>query len=437
MVRRIVQDLRSSAARLRRDESGAMLVIMALMMTMLLSLLSVGIEVGSWYMTRRALQTAADAAAIAGALEGARGTPGRTVSAAKTEAVRNGAKETADAILVHTPPTSGTFKGDPQAVEAIVTRQQPRLFSAVLAGGTMEISARAVARVNLTGQACVLALDPTASGALTGQGSTIVTMQGCLLAANSRSNSAVQLSGSSMVSADGLWTAGDVSLGGSSSYAFVNPPVTHAWPLPDPYANLTIPPLGPCRSTNTKINKPLTEPLQPGTYCGEFSIGSQGVVVLNPGTYYIDRGDLTINAQAQVRCNCTVPGDGVTFVLTSSGSASDIGSVDINGGANIQLRAPSGAGYPFPGILFYQDRRAPSGRVNTFNGGSDIVMSGAFYFPSQAIKWNGNTAVGGSTACVQIIARTVAFGGNSTLDSSGCAALRARPVNTTAAALGE
>ncbi|HYG85166.1 MAG TPA: pilus assembly protein TadG-related protein [Azospirillum sp.] len=437
MLRRTIQIFIAVTARLRRDEDGAMVVTIALLMTLLMGLLGVGVEVGSWYMTRRSLQTAADAAAIAGALEEARGSAGRVTSAATLEAKRNGAQPASDVIRINAPPTSGAFKDDPQAVEAIITRPRERLFSAVLSADAVSISARAVARVRATGEACVLALDPASSGAITAQGSTTLKMQGCLLAANSTSNAAVDMGGSATVAADGLWTAGDVSTGGSSNLSFVKPPTTHAWPLPDPYAALPIPSPGPCKENNIKIDKPLAQPLDPGTYCGDFSVGSQGVVVLNPGTYYIDRGSIDINAQAQIRCNCSAPGSGVTFVLTSSGNTSQIGTVSINGSATIDLRAPSEPGAPFRGVLFYQDRRAPAGKANTFNGGSTIALNGAFYFPAQRVNWNGNTAASAGAACLQIIARTASFSGNSTLDNSGCAAMGAKPVTTTAAALGE
>ena len=436
MVRRIVRYLTGTGTRVRRDESGAMLIIIALMMTLLMSLLGVGVEVGSWYMTRRTLQTAADAAAIAGALEEARGTAARVTSAATQEATRNGAVAAKDVILINTPPTSGAFMGDAQAVEAIITRPEGRLFSAVLSSDTVAISARAVARVRTVGQACVLALDPSASGAITGQGSSTLTMQGCTLAANSTDAAAIKVSGSSSITAQGLWTAGGTSLGGSSNLNFTASPVTYAWPLPDPYAGLTINlPSGCGGGNNVTVNHSQT--LSPGVYCGNLKFGSQAVATLNPGTYYIDGGDLDIGAGAQVRCNCASAGDGVTFVLTSRGNANQIGSVSVNGNATVNLRAPSGASDPYRGILIYQDRRAPANAASIINGGSSIVMNGAFYFPSTELSWYGNNATSGASTCIEIVARTVNFSGNSALDNSGCAALGVKPVLTTAATLGE
>lgn len=439
MVRRIARYIADAGAgqgaRLRSDESGAMLIVVALMMTMLMGLLGVGVEVGSWYMARRSLQTAADAAAIAGALEEARGSADRVTSAATKEATRNGAEAAKDVILINAPPTSGAYKGDTQAVEAIITRPEGRLFSAVLASDTVSISARAVARVRTVGQACVLALDTSAPGAITGQGSSTLNMQGCTLAANSTDSAAIKVSGSSSVTAQGLWTAGGTSLDGSSNLNFSTAPVTYSWPLPDPYANLTInEPSGCGGGNNLTVNHSQT--LSAGVYCGNLKFGSQAVATLNPGTYYIDGGNLDIGAGAQVKCNCS--GDqGVTFVLTSRGNANQIGAVTINGNSTINLRAPSAASDPFQGILIYQDRRAPANASSTINGGSNIVLNGALYFPSTQLNWNGNNATAGASTCMEIVARTVNFSGNSALENSGCSALGVKPVLTTAATLGE
>ena len=51
------------------DERGSIAVLTALGLTMLMSFLALAIDVGNLYYTQRQLQTLADAAAMAGALE--------------------------------------------------------------------------------------------------------------------------------------------------------------------------------------------------------------------------------------------------------------------------------------------------------------------------------------------------------------------------------
>jgi uncharacterized membrane protein len=56
--------------RLRRDERGAVSVIMGVLMIPLVGFLALGFEVSNWYMITRGMQNAADAAALAAATNG-------------------------------------------------------------------------------------------------------------------------------------------------------------------------------------------------------------------------------------------------------------------------------------------------------------------------------------------------------------------------------
>lgn len=167
----------------------------------------------------------------------------------------------------------------------------------------------------------------------------------------------------------------------------VDQPTTEAWPLEDPYENLTIglPPV--CLNSGMTINSVMA--LVPGRYCGNLKFNANADVTMAPGTYYIDSGDFEANGGAKIRCLCPSATDGVTIVLTSSGSATDIGTVTINGGADIQLNAPSGATATYKGVLFYQDQNAPSGTAR-FNGGATMILNGAIYFRNQEIQYNGD-----------------------------------------------
>ena len=151
------------------------------------------------------------------------------------------------------------------------------------------------------------------------------------------------------------------------------------------------------------------------------------MVTLTAGTYYINRGDLKINGQAKVTCSDCTNGAGVTFVFTSTGDASQIGTVRINGGADVVLQAPTDPSYPYPGLLFVQDRRAPSTSTAKLNGGSTMTLTGSVYFPSQVTEWNGNNSSTGSN-CVQIVALRVVFIGNSRIENNGCQAHGIDPV---------
>jgi hypothetical protein len=157
------------------------------------------------------------------------------------------------------------------------------------------------------------------------------------------------------------------------------------------------------------VNSNNTATISPGCYS---KMDLDGTVTMNDGTYIIDGGNLSIGAQAKVSCNSC------TFVLTnsSSGSTAAIGSVDINGGAEVKLSAPTSGTYN--GILFYQDRRATSGngKVNKINGNSSSVLSGAFYFPNQQLQVNGTSNL--NFNCAQFVAYIVEFSGNGSITNT-------------------
>jgi len=428
---------RISSLRLRQDERGAIAVMMAIMLSVLVGMLGLGVEFGSWYAARRALQTAADAAAITAALERSRGNPGDASAIALREAQRNGFHEAASgAFVLNSPPTSGPLAGRTDAVEAILQNHQERLFSSLFLSGEAVVSARAVAVVGNGGKACVLALDTGASGAIRGSGTANVSLPGCMLAANSTDPASINLTGVVIVKAQSMWSAGGLSQGNNVTVNLDFPPSLHAAPLRDPYADVQVGTVGPCDHTSTvKVTNKATKTLNPGVYCGGIQI-TGGTVTFNPGTYYIVDGSLDVNG-GTLKGQYSSSTDGVTFVFTTKNvSGSSIGGLDIRGNAAISLRAPSDPANPFRGLLVYQDRRAPVGSVNKLNGGSSTDLQGAVYTPNQEMDWSGTNGTA-SAACIQIVAKTVSFLGTSTLGVGQCGERGERPIATAQAQLRE
>ena len=73
-----------------KDRRGAVAIVMAITLPVVIGAAGLGVEVGKWYMLKRQAQTAADGGAFAGALELAAGTNSRADPAARQEAARNG-----------------------------------------------------------------------------------------------------------------------------------------------------------------------------------------------------------------------------------------------------------------------------------------------------------------------------------------------------------
>ncbi len=79
----------------------------------------------------------------------------------------------------------------------------------------------------------------------------------------------------------------------------------------------------------------------------------------------------------------------------------------INGGARLNLSAPSSDSDATKGMLFW----AADGNTETMqiNGNSNSTFEGAIYSPNGKIEWSGN---GSEQGCVQLVADTISFTGN-------------------------
>jgi hypothetical protein len=214
----------------------------------------------------------------------------------------------------------------------------------------------------------------------------------------------------------------------STNVTLASESVTQAtFAIDDPYKDLQVSGMpGTCTVTNPpQYNS--TGTLNPGRYCGNMRFGANADVELNPGTYYIDQGNFEANGGARIRCNCNqAAGEGVTIVLTSSGDPSNVGTVTINGGADIQLHAPSATSAYYKGVLYYQDQGAPT-NLAKFNGGATQILNGAVYFKNAQIQYNGDHSAS-ATSCTQIIGNTIEFTGNSQITNNGCAAQGIEPI---------
>ncbi len=414
-----------------KEQHGGVLVLVSLSLPVLIGMVALAVDIGLWYKQRRQYQTAADAAAIGATWQRLKGTSTLTAFATR-DAARNGVTASSTvAIAVNNPPTAGTYKGEPEAVEVIITVTESTLLSSIVYSGAMKNVVRAVGVVEVTGQACILALNTTAASALKVWGNTTVEAKNCVLGANSNATNSIDVGGSAVLTAQSLWSAGGINLGGTTTLA--SPAMTNMWTLDDPYSSLTVGSMGSCTVTNPpNYNSAVT--LSPGRYCGSLSFGAKADVTLKPGVYYVDQGSITANGGSKIRCSCTGT-EGVTFVLTSSGSSNNIGTVTINGGADIVLNAPTDANNKFKGVLFYQDQNAPANTAK-FNGGASMILNGAVYFKKADVQYLGDHSAS-TNSCTQIVADTIEFTGNSKIINDGCKAAGIQPIQVQGARLAE
>jgi len=398
------------------DCSGATAILMTVALPVMVLGMGIGAETGYQYMTQRKLQHSADLAAHAGAARLRAGDAQTAIEAAVTHiAVQGGFQPDTGTITVNTPPLSGIAAGNPRSIEVILNKTQQRYFSLLINDDPLLINARAVARVMSSGSvACVLALSPTGSGAVTVSGSTSVGLSGCNIASNS--NASDTLSGTSAAlsahcahAVGGAVVTNQLHLSGCPAVREFVPVVR------DPYENVIEPALmGTCRNRNQGSANSTTT-LTPADnhpsgvpsmrFCSGLDV--KGNVQFAPGLHIVEGGDFSINSgNAGSSGAASLMGAGVTFYLAGTGR------LRLNGNAVLTLGAPNSG--PFSGLLFFGGR-AQSGVTHRVTGASGSTLHGAVYMPASTVELTGNSKTTGG--CTQVIGRYVTFTGNSTLQS--------------------
>jgi Flp pilus assembly protein TadG len=385
--------------RVAHDRKGSVVSMTALMMPVLIGAAGMASDTIQWTLTKRMMQRAADSGAIAGAY--ALSQSANVQAAATNDITRNGGFKMTVNPVINSPATSGSFRDAASAVEVILATDMDLPFTGLVMDGPVRVSARAVAEIVGNGDYCVLALENTNTTGIPIGGNATVNL-GCGMMSNAPSASSIIANGSSYVTASPVAAVGGVPPG---NYAPGTQRQQYALPLRDPYRGLPDPNIT-TNGSAINLNPNRSGTYNPGTYS---SIDIKGSATFNPGVYYVT-SSLSFGSQARVT------GNGVTFILTARNAASNTGSiatVDMNGGANVNLTAPSTGTYA--GILMYQDRRASNMSVNRINGNSSSVFQGAFYFPRQELQMNGTSGM--NTRCIQVVARRIDWRGNTAIDN--------------------
>jgi hypothetical protein len=405
---------RPSFRRFIADRRGDTAILAAAAMPAVIGFFGLGVEVGHWYLTKVELQSAADAAAVAGAaVRRAGGSQAEIEAAALRAALETGFDGQAGVLVVNAPPLTGGFTGTP-AVEVTAAQSRKLLFAAMFMEEAVVPNARAVALPSPGRPVCVLALDASAPAAVNFDGTSDVNMNGCEIVSNSIDAAAFTLTGSAKLRADCVSAVGGASTSSGLTLTGCRAPVEGIAPVRDPYAGVPEP-SAPTACTPSPSSSPKTTiTLDPARYCGGLTL--KGSVTLNAGTYIVDGGSLTIEASA------VVAGSGITFFLTNGAT------VRIAGTASVNLSAPTTG--PYAGLLFFGDRDNPVTGENILAGSSTSSFEGAIYFPSQTLEYTGNS--GASGTCAQIVARKVMLKGTTRFDGScpttGMQQMAGRPI---------
>lgn len=393
-------------ARLRNalnDESGQALVLAAVGMVVILSFGALAIDAGQLHYMQSKLQAAADAAAIAGALEisycGVTKDCTAMQTAAKAALTENGFTgstlytqcATAGSGLTITvnngPCALGSTTKDPNYgsasyVEVVVTQPQPTYFARLVGVSSVNITVRAEAGLGNSPDCLFLSTGNTstsANNALLVNGNATMNAS-CDIIDDAGGSSAAIFNGGDTITSTGLYIhGGDINNGNNT----LNPsPTTHAAAVSDPLSYLTPPSAGSCTYSNEVINSGGgTVTLNPGTYCGGLIINGSATVSFNAGTY-IMQGNMIVNG------GDNISGTGLMFYFSS-------GSLTMNGSSAANLVAPTTGTYA--GILIYQNPSDSSTII--LNGQSNSVWQGTVYATGANLTING----GGNAAAYTIL----------------------------------
>lgn len=409
----------------RKSESGQVATLTAAAMALIIGFAALVIDVGFLYATRRNMQTAADAAAIAGANALNSGDTLTTAkSAARDVAKLNGYADDTNnvTVSVETPasvpsPTNGTY------VEVDVAQPVPTYFMRLFGFDTVDVGAKAVAGYG-TAPGCMYSLDPNddrQTFEVSGGTSTVTSNCGILVA--SSNSDGLDISGGATVdvASIGLVAGGYTGTSGGSS---VSPtPVTGVAAVANPFASLSPPSVGPVPASCTTNPSTTSEQgyslnsgsatIGPGTYCGGITVSGNGVTLnLNAGLYILYGGGLTVQGGANLI------GTNVTFYNTGTSSGNtQYKGINVSGGSTTDLTAATTGA--LAGILFFQDPSAPNpmSQKNNISGQSGAIFTGVLYFPTSPLYFSGGSTVTPEDAT--LVAWQINISGGTDLSSGG------------------
>ena len=304
--------------KLIREEAGQTVVFTAFLMTCLLGFMALAIDVGVLIRAQRKVQTAADAAAIAGTLEYFYHGSANAAAVAKAAAGNNGISDPSQ-VTVNIPPSGGWHTGA-SYLEVIISQPNPTIFVGAFGAmfnnstsfRTMNVGARAVGGI-VPGADCGHITDPSNAKSFTLQGGATVVAPHCRIQVSSISPEAMCITGNNALG--GLDTAGiDLAVpqqkGGNCNKLYSGAQVTGTSSGGDPLSGLLTLPTAAnlntdyCNNTNTvpATITSINSSTNLSTYVSPVSKG--GFASTNPASY-----NVTCFAAANVALSGVTLGD--------------------------------------------------------------------------------------------------------------------------------
>jgi Flp pilus assembly protein TadG len=430
----------------REKRRGTILVATSVVLIALVGLLGLVIDAGQLMYSYRRTQNAADAAAMAAAMDLLSGYSSSTATSTATTFVQEYNGMANATVTVNIPPLTGNYTGSSNYAEAIVSFPVSTTFIQVLGvGATQTVTARAVAGwEGNTVAVGVMQLDGTANPGIALVGNGSLNVNGTVLVNsnaggfdqngnpinNGNGGAAIISIGNGAIYANNVSTVGGVSdptiFGNYDPNNPASPLQTGVVAQADPFQNLPAPTTAngavatSYGDVQTTGSSDVT--LNPGVY-NSISVSGNANVTMNPGIYVIAGGGLSMSG------NATLTGSGVMLYNTGSdfnvntglpdsqdgstappaaGSAT-FGAVTITGNAQLNLTPFSNSSSPFDGFVLYQRRLNTQPITIAGNGSSDSLQGTAY------AKWAPLDLSGDGTFNSQFFVQSLVVSGNGNL----------------------
>ncbi len=409
--------------RWKADQNGSTAMVYAIILPVLIGMGALAIDAGHAQQRNARIQSSADMAAMAVALE-YQMTSDRDKAklAGRGDAIENGYVVAGGSIEIETPILTGPFAGNEGALVRI-TQKQDRYLSSIFPSQKDLVHTVEATVVSAAGQpVCALALHPTNTAAIEITGSADIEMEGCAMHTNSTAAEAFSLGGAGVVTADCISASGTVTESTAHSLA-CGDPESNAPKVTDPYADVDVPAnvLGMACKDPVYTGQGAME-MSPGRYCPSKGYGVNGRLdLLSKGVYIFDGinggGSMFVKAKGSIYG----PPEGVTLIFMNGARLENT-----NGGVMELYAQPDG---PYAGILMYADRHTSDpNTVVRINGNQGARFEGALYFPTQKLDFRGGADL--NSDCTQIIASQIEFSGNSALTNNDCGPRGTRSIST-------
>lgn len=451
----LARRLGARARSAREDERGAVILIVALILTALMIFAALVIDLGNARQFRRSAQAAADAAALAGIQESVN-TPATwddVVTMVKTYALNNDMHVPLTAWAGCTDPDAMGYKPDPpnsciSADSALLPpahlrvrlpiQAVPAFFGRVAGYNAYDVRAVATAGSNVNGGPCGLCvLNPHGAGVLKLFGSAGgINVVNTSIVVDSDSPDGSQIIGSdgSIIAGTTIGGPGGFTVDTDSDGTFQPTPIVQD-AVADPLGGLPMcpsaaePSLCPTNSQGAfKLGSGSPGTINPGIYSSITLSGSSKNLKLNPGVYVITGPPAAGQPAALTLSGSSgqITADGVTFYFacrnypTPCASGESGAGFSVNGSSGVlKVSAPTTG--TFQGLSFYADRNNTAS--NSIVGSSGGAAGGTIYTKS------GSLSLGGSSANITLTSLVVVDSVNIS-GSSGTLTLNSDPVTT-------